>query len=891
MTQASSAAFFVSPNGNDSWSGRLAAPNADGTDGPFATLARARDAMRGSDVKVTYLRGGTFQLASTLELGGADSGVAFYAFPGETPVISGGERVGGFVDEGGGRYSAAVSRATGLDLSIGGVRQTVAQSGDVTPGDPRSGWLVLDQAASGPSTTAIRWRDGDVDPAVLQAGLKIQTFSTDRLADSIVDVRAIDAASRTISFQQAVWYAPKTGGTYRLLNAPNLIRDAGEFAWRASDGRLVVKPSDPGALLAQGAVVARLGTLVALNGASGVTLSGLTFADGVYTGAALTLTGGGGNAITGNRFVNVGTAVRLAGSSGNSLLGNRMEQLGASGVELTPGSNANRVESNIIRDIGRVSKYVGGVMASGAADNVIAHNDIAGSPRYGISFKNWDGNTVNTGNQVLYNRISSTLQETGDGAAIEVLGRSNVDTRMLIQGNWIDGVGGLGTDGNGGWYNRHKSFGIYLDDQANGVTVRDNFIRDTGWASVFVHGGDNNTIDNNIAVTANPGERFIRLEWQPNAGDAGRLSNNVVTRNAVQTSAGNDYWTLLTPGSFQLDGNVLSGGRAYGGGDRVADPGFLDAGGGNYALRAGGLALAMGLHDLAWANMGVQWAGPSIPTPQVPPAPVAPGPATPGDPAGLNAALASFDALSYLAVNPDLAAAFGTDTQAARQHFIAYGYREGRGTSFDGLGYLASYADLAAAFGTDTAAAARHYIGNGRAEGRAIRFDGYAYLATYPDLMAAFGADAGAATLHYIRYGRAEGRGIGFDAYGYLASNGDLAVAFGTDAAAAARHYVTFGQREGRATHSFDALRYLASNRDLAAVFGTDATAAELHYLRYGRSEGRTATAFDAGRYLAAYPDLASAFGGDQGAATRHFLEYGRAEGRTAGFAALAGPA
>ena len=40
------ATFFVSTDGNDSWSGRLVAPNAAKTDGPFATIARARDAIR-----------------------------------------------------------------------------------------------------------------------------------------------------------------------------------------------------------------------------------------------------------------------------------------------------------------------------------------------------------------------------------------------------------------------------------------------------------------------------------------------------------------------------------------------------------------------------------------------------------------------------------------------------------------------------------------------------------------------------------------------------------------------------------------------------------------------------------------------------------------------------
>ncbi|MDH7570140.1 MAG: hypothetical protein QHJ73_11205, partial [Armatimonadota bacterium] len=39
-------AFYVSPQGRDTWSGTLSAPNQGRTDGPFATLERARDAIR-----------------------------------------------------------------------------------------------------------------------------------------------------------------------------------------------------------------------------------------------------------------------------------------------------------------------------------------------------------------------------------------------------------------------------------------------------------------------------------------------------------------------------------------------------------------------------------------------------------------------------------------------------------------------------------------------------------------------------------------------------------------------------------------------------------------------------------------------------------------------------
>ena len=40
------ATVYVSPAGNNQWSGSMAQPNAQGTDGPVATLDRARDILR-----------------------------------------------------------------------------------------------------------------------------------------------------------------------------------------------------------------------------------------------------------------------------------------------------------------------------------------------------------------------------------------------------------------------------------------------------------------------------------------------------------------------------------------------------------------------------------------------------------------------------------------------------------------------------------------------------------------------------------------------------------------------------------------------------------------------------------------------------------------------------
>src|SRR5579872_559103 len=75
--------FFVSPNGNDSWSGKLAVPNPARTDGPFASIARAQAAVRDlpkAKPVTVLLRDGTYYLSlsptspGTLTFSSTDSG-------------------------------------------------------------------------------------------------------------------------------------------------------------------------------------------------------------------------------------------------------------------------------------------------------------------------------------------------------------------------------------------------------------------------------------------------------------------------------------------------------------------------------------------------------------------------------------------------------------------------------------------------------------------------------------------------------------------------------------------------------------------------------------------------------------------------------------------------
>ncbi|KAA0574440.1 carbohydrate-binding domain-containing protein [Azospirillum sp. Sh1] len=92
VPQPTGPGFYVATNGKDSWSGKLAAPNADGTDGPFASLQKAQTAMRSSDIDTTYVRGGDYHPNSPVWLTGQDSGVTFTGYGNEKAVIHGGSQ-------------------------------------------------------------------------------------------------------------------------------------------------------------------------------------------------------------------------------------------------------------------------------------------------------------------------------------------------------------------------------------------------------------------------------------------------------------------------------------------------------------------------------------------------------------------------------------------------------------------------------------------------------------------------------------------------------------------------------------------------------------------------------------------------------------------------------
>jgi uncharacterized protein (TIGR03437 family) len=127
--------FYVAPNGNDSWSGTLPAPNGTNSDGPFASFDRARAAVQalnksGLNQVTVQFRNGTYYLPATEQLTAADSGTAstpivYQNYPGESPAISGGVRVQNWTNVSGNMWKTTLPVSTKYfeNLFYNGVRR------------------------------------------------------------------------------------------------------------------------------------------------------------------------------------------------------------------------------------------------------------------------------------------------------------------------------------------------------------------------------------------------------------------------------------------------------------------------------------------------------------------------------------------------------------------------------------------------------------------------------------------------------------------------------------------------------------------------------------------------------------------------------------------------
>ncbi|MFN3150394.1 right-handed parallel beta-helix repeat-containing protein [Bremerella sp.] len=422
--------YYVSPQGSDGWSGTIATPNSQKSDGPFATIERARDAIRESRISesgdiLVLIRGGTYQLAETIVFGRSDSGradktITYAAYPGETPVFSAGQKVAQWKIAGDLPALPETSRGKVNVTDVSGKFFSLYDSQGLLPRARSEGFIPLEGNSRNrlrcPAGTLKNWSNvNDVEVVVRPHHawiVNILPLESVDLAKQIA-FTSIDAtyAMNSLHFlkdTKSCWFE----------NALEELDEPGEWVLDTQENKLYLWPRNQSdVLIPQLTELFRIEGEIDKNGSKDVpvrylTFRGLTFMHGDRyqvasddaglqhdwdmhdkANALFRIRGAEHCQIQQCRFSSSGSGairVDLHGQH-NTLSGNLIEDLGGAGILLCgygPGTKDvnghNQVINNHIHHTGRIYSHSPGIMVWQSGENRIANNLVHHTPYTGI---------------------------------------------------------------------------------------------------------------------------------------------------------------------------------------------------------------------------------------------------------------------------------------------------------------------------------------------------------------------------------------------------------------------------------------------------------------------------------------------------------------------------
>ncbi|MCC6443165.1 MAG: right-handed parallel beta-helix repeat-containing protein [Armatimonadetes bacterium] len=551
--KAAGRTFYVSLEGNDAWSGTKAGPNRGVTDGPFATIQRARDAVRALKAAgapkapvTVYLRGGNHFLAEPLELTAEDSGaegtpVTYAAYRGEKPVLSAGRKIKGWKPvtvEGRKLWAASVPEAKEgwffHQLWVNGERSTRARH-------PNRGYLnvqeVLDvtpQTEWSTGQTRFRFKKGDIRAWPTAEDAEVVAMC--RWVDSHLPITAVDEKERLVSFGKRSVFVLEPGDPYYVEHALELLDTPGEWYLDRRAGTLYYMPVEGEDMEKAEVIAPALSRVLLLNGkpeagqfVEHLRFRGLTFSHAEWyfpKDAGVEWfnpeVGGFGQAAIGVPGTVAGEGVRQCiwekcavahtgtyalqlgrGCQNNRLTGCDLYDLGAGGVkigetavrkEAAEQAHNNTLENCHIHDGGLIFHSAIGVWIGQSYDNRVAGCHIHDFYYSGFSVGwTWGyGETLARGNIIENNHVHHIgVRSNGDGPILSDMG--GIYTLGMQPGTVVRGnvFHDIAGIRYGGW-------GIYFDEGSTHIVAENNIVYRTTHGGFHQHYGKENTVRNNI---------------------------------------------------------------------------------------------------------------------------------------------------------------------------------------------------------------------------------------------------------------------------------------------------------------------------------------------------------------------------------------------------------
>ncbi len=528
--------FYVSPSGSDARTGTDPVPAASSTRGPFATLARARDAVRqaiaAGEHPAVIIREGTYLFTGTLAFGPEDSGtpghdVVWQASANETVRFVGGKVIGPFaaVTDPGIRARLPIAARNAVrvtDLHTQGIadpgtppnRLNLFFRGSRMPVAcyPNTGWLKI---AAVPLIDTLILNPGD--KKVIKDGLPagrhsgMFRYDGDRPShwadqsdiwmhgywvwdwrDAYQKVAWIDTTTRTVHPEPPHHhYGYQRGQRYRFLNVLEELDAPGEWYLDARHGLLYFWPP---ATPAAGDVTVSLlrEPMIEMCNVAHMRVERIVFESS--RACAVRVRGGTGNLIAGCtiRSIDNDTSAIIDGGTNNGIRSCDIHDVGSTGIKiaggdrrsLTPAGNF-AINNHITRYGGILQSFNGGVFLEGVG-NIVAHNRIHDAPFSGIQYYGND-------HRIEFNELYDLAHESGDVGGINT-GGDYTDMGTTIRYNYIHDTHGRGEGG---------FRAIYLDLPGSNTTIFGNVIANVD-IGVFFNSGRDNRIENNIFYRCRP---------------------------------------------------------------------------------------------------------------------------------------------------------------------------------------------------------------------------------------------------------------------------------------------------------------------------------------------------------------------------------------------------
>jgi hypothetical protein len=526
--QSPAVCLYVSPAGNDAWSGAFPAPR--GTDGPLATLQGARDAIRKlkkagglpAGGVVVEIAAGTYEMSAPLELTAEDSGTESapitYRGAGTGTRLVGGRRVTNWVPvtdaavlsrlepSARGKVYQADLRALGItdfgDVVASGKRLEVFLDGEpmTLARWPNEGFVRIKDVVS-VDPVDVRGTKGDRGGKFIYDGDRPTRWLGEKdlwlhgywfwdWSDQRMKVASIDPENHVISLAPPQHsYGYRKGQWYYAFNALCEVDAPGEWYLDRDTGLLYFYPPKP--LSESTVVVSILPTMITLNDVSYTNFIGLTLEFGRANG--ISVSGGTHVRVLACTLRALGSGgISISGGTEHGVVGCDIYDVGDGGVSLYGGDTktltpAGHYVSNChIHHYGRWNRMYKAGVNMGGVGHRISHNLIDNAPHCAILFGGND-------HVIEFNEIHSVCYESNDAGAIYA-GRNWVMRGNVIRYNYLHDISGF--EGRG-------CVGVYLDDMFCGTLIYGNlFYRVT--RAAFIGGGQDNTIENNIFVDCRP---------------------------------------------------------------------------------------------------------------------------------------------------------------------------------------------------------------------------------------------------------------------------------------------------------------------------------------------------------------------------------------------------